>query len=672
MAALASEADILKLCQELNFTPAVIAEVEADCLTDRSELFDRLNYLSSRITNSSEQTKLKLAKKLIRGLLEGTPAKLHWQNNEFLLYLRDNLSLNETELQLLWILYLRQSSPELDFLNMGISGLADELYILEACFAMPAEKTGEVLLRDSLLSRTGLLEPVGDTMQLPARVLMAIAGSISITAFQAESFRKDTAPVYDLASFDLNAIDIKIMLALLKSEGPANILLYGKPGCGKTEAARSLIRAAGLDILHVPVHSTGGRHSRLTRLRYADYFAQGSGLIIDEAELILNIAVKFMAFESDSTPSKSVLNTYLDSSRSKTIWILNDTNHLHESTMRRFNFRLQFDKLSRKQRSHALDLIIRKHGIESLISPEMAEQLLSDENLSPGVLNQMAHALVQASKVSPAQDSGKIIARLLASNRQPDKPLEEESKVHTAYSLEALNLSVDPNQIVQSLKSFLSSPRSPRNGVNLLFYGIPGTGKTEFARYLSHCLSRDLIIKRGSDLLGMYVGSTEQSIAAAFKQAQQNEAVLLIDEADTFFQSRVEARQTYEISRTNEFLNQMENHNTVLICCTNLIDTFDQAALRRFAMKLEFKALQAAQTPILFQTYFSSLCEAMPDAEEISRAIGSLDNLTPGDFRNVERRVLLGQGNVTWDVLVGELREEIRSKARGSVRPIGF
>ncbi|MFZ5627971.1 MAG: AAA family ATPase [Spirochaetota bacterium] len=672
IALIASEADILEVCENLHFPQTAIAEIKADGLTDRSELFDRLAYLTPRITGSKDYTKLKLARKVIQHLLQEQSARLQWRNNGFLQYLKANLSLNETELQLLWVLYLRQSNSELDFLNIGISDLADELYVLNTCFGMPPGETAEILLRDSVLNKTGLIEPVGDTVRMPARVLMAIAGNISIAAFQAEHFRPDTNPVYSLDSFDLNPIDVQIMLGLLKSEGPANILLYGKPGCGKTEAARSLIRAAGLDILHVPVHATGGRHSRLTRLRYADHFSEGSALIVDEAELILNNSIKFIAFESDSTPAKSVLNTYLDSSISKTIWILNDTNHLHESTMRRFHFKLHFDKLSRRQRSHALELIVQKHGIETLITSNMKNKILAEENLSPGLLNQIAHALVQARKYSPHESSDAIISRLLSSNRRQDRMKPEENTVHAAYNLGALNLSIEPAQMVESLARFLSQSRKPRNGINLLFHGPPGTGKTELARYLANHLSRDLIIKRGSDLLGMYVGSTEQSIAAAFKQAQQDEAIMLIDEADTFFRSRVDARQAYEISHTNEFLNQMENHNTILICCTNLIDSFDPAALRRFAMKVEFKPLRSDQRLLLFQEYFRSLIPDVPDVAPLAQALADLENLTPGDFRNVERRIAIWRGNVTWQHLVNELRSENQIKRRGSIRSIGF
>lgn len=670
LGALASEEDILHLCQELQFPTEVQEQVKAECLSDRSELFDRLAYLSPRVTGSKDHTKLKLAHNLIANLSSKINAKLRWQDNIFLNYLSDNLGLRPIELQLLWVFYLRQSSRELDFLNMGVSDMADDLYILEACFGMDSQIVGELLLRDSALSNTGLLETSGETVRLPARVILAIAGHISIPAFQTENFIRDSASSYELNSFDLNPIDIHIMLALLRGEGPANILFRGQPGCGKTEAARSLIRAAGLDVLHVPVQATGGRNSRLTRLRYADYFAQKCGIIVDEAELILNSAVRFIGYETDSTPSKSVLNTYLDSSKSKTIWILNDTNNLHESTMRRFQFKLHFDKLSRKQRDHALDLIVRKHGIEALVTPETANRMLSEEHLSPGLLNQIAHALVKTREETQETPSSAIIDRLLWSNRPNDAKPVDECTVEESYTLDALNLSVPVESVIQTLKNFLAQPQKPRFGLNLLFHGIPGSGKTGFARYLAHHLHRDLIIKRGSDLLGMYVGSTEQAIAAAFKQAQNSEAILLIDEADTFFGARESARQKYEISHTNEFLNQLENHNTIVICCTNMLDHFDQASIRRFHERVEFKPIPKEKLGNVFLTCFSDILTAIPRPADLDQALRTLTNITAGDFRNIEKRLRLRGSAVSFADILEQLESETAVKRRSA--PIGF
>ncbi len=69
--------------------------------------------------------------------------------------------------------------------------------------------------------------------------------------------------------------------------------------------------------------------------------------------------------------------------------------------------------------------------------------------------------------------------------------------------------------------------------------------------------------------------STITHSAVAFSEARDRQAVLLIDEADTFLAPRAAAARTYEVSQVNEFLKQMEQHTGILVCCTNLLDRLD-------------------------------------------------------------------------------------------------
>lgn len=105
----------------------------------------------------------------------------------------------------------------------------------------------------------------------------------------------------------------------------------------------------------------------------------------------------------------------------------------------------------------------------------------------------------------------------------------------------------------------------------LCLYGPPGTGKTAFAHYLAKQLAKPLIIKRASDLLSPYIGETEMAVAAAFNQATKQQAILLIDEVDSFLQDRSKARQSWEVSMVNELLTQLEAFDGVFIASTNLM-----------------------------------------------------------------------------------------------------
>jgi SpoVK/Ycf46/Vps4 family AAA+-type ATPase len=91
-------------------------------------------------------------------------------------------------------------------------------------------------------------------------------------------------------------------------------------------------------------------------------------------------------------------------------------------------------------------------------------------------------------------------------------------------------------------------------GMNLLFYGSPGTGKSELARYVARTLNRELICKRSSDLLDQYVGMTERNLAEAFFEAESQEPLLVMDEVDSILAGRDGAQHTWEVSFTNELL----------------------------------------------------------------------------------------------------------------------
>src|SRR5690606_22942609 len=104
-------------------------------------------------------------------------------------------------------------------------------------------------------------------------------------------------------------------------------------------------------------------------------------------------------------------------------------------------------------------------------------------------------------------------------------------------------------------------------------------------------LDRPLMIRRASDLVSKYVGETEQNMAAMFAEAEAEKAVLLLDEADSFLQDRRGAHRTYEVTEVNEMLQGMERFNGIFVCTTNLLESLDQAALRRFTFKIRFMPL---------------------------------------------------------------------------------
>ena len=241
------------------------------------------------------------------------------------------------------------------------------------------------------------------------------------------------------------------------------------------------------------------------------------------------------------------------------------------------------------------------------------------------------------------------------------------------YDVSALNIHPSPETIIDSVEQFLEGaswdePR-PGNGLNLLFWGLPGTGKTEFARYLAHRLGTELIVKRASQLLNCFVGETEKNIARAFQEAARDRAILFLDEADSFFAERQNSRQSWEVTQTNELLQQMEQFPGVLICCTNLLGGLDRAALRRFAFKIEFKPLASATRLSVYTRYFRDLAPVSPTQLERLQAV---EGLTFGDILAVHKRLRFSRAPLEHATILSELELEADYRDPGKGNRMGF
>jgi len=144
----------------------------------------------------------------------------------------------------------------------------------------------------------------------------------------------------------------------------------------------------------------------------------------------------------------------------------------------------------------------------------------------------------------------------------------------------------------------------------------------------------------------MWIGQSEKNIARMFEEAEQNEAVLLLDEADSFLRERRSARASWEVTQVNELLTQMESFTGIFICSTNLMDSFDEASLRRFDLKVRFDTLTAEQRWEMFKQVLMDGGSQIPESEDDLQSLKTrvqehLEGVTPGDFAMVLRKIRL-------------------------------
>jgi len=128
-------------------------------------------------------------------------------------------------------------------------------------------------------------------------------------------------------------------------------------------------------------------------------------------------------------------------------------------------------------------------------------------------------------------------------------------------------------------------------GLNALFSGHPGTGKTMAAEVIANQLLLDLYKIDLSQVVSKYIGETEKSLNSIFQEAQASNAILFFDEADALFGKRSEvkdAHDRYANIEVSYLLQKMEEYDGIAILATNLRKNIDEAFLRRMQFIIDF------------------------------------------------------------------------------------
>ncbi len=430
-----------------------------------------------------------------------------------------------------------------------------------------------------------------------------------------------------------------------------NVLVYGPPGTGKTEFCKALAARLEASLYVVGEQDGNGRepsrHERLQELQLAQRLLaenHRSILLFDEMEDLLSsqgtlVAALFGSRGFAGLPaegSKVFMNRLLEETSVPVLWTSNAARQTSPVLLRRMMFALELGQPPPRVRARIWARYLAHHGIES--AEEDANALAREFEVTPGVASGVtAAARLGGATMTEVRRGVRALAQVMSGRKAPAQRTPQN------FDPALIRADVDPVLLVDRLAG------TGARHFSLCLQGPPGTGKSAFVRHLAERLGLEVMQKRASDLMGMYVGETEKQIANAFAEASDAEAFLVFDEADSLLADRRLAQRNWEVSQVNEMLTWMESHPFPFACTTNFGDRLDSATLRRFTFKIALGYLAPEQAAAAFHLHFGI---------EPASAVGTLATLTPGDFAVVRRKAeilgCLGERQALADMLRAE------------------
>jgi ATP-dependent 26S proteasome regulatory subunit len=383
-----------------------------------------------------------------------------------------------------------------------------------------------------------------------------------------------------------------------RSAAASSMLVYmqGSYGCGRKAAAEALCRASQLKLIHVDLESVLGHQAvsadAAIALIVREGLLQRGALHIEDFDLLLA--------DDKTTLRKKLLR---ELSRSKGLIFLAGATSWEP---RGETGESEFIALEFPRTDYPARVELWRKELAGLVSPDFDFGILANKfRLTGGQI----------------KDSVTTARRLAMWREGESRGIEavdiyEACRVHSSRKLSSLGRKIKPHHAwedivlpedrLQQLREICNSMKyrslvfdqwgfdrklSLGKGLNILFAGPSGTGKTMAAEIMAGELGLDLYKIDLSTVVSKYIGETEKNLARIFSEAETSNAILFFDEADALFGKRSEVRDShdrYANIEINYLLQKMEEHEGVVILATNFRKNMDDAFVRRMHFTVEF------------------------------------------------------------------------------------
>jgi SpoVK/Ycf46/Vps4 family AAA+-type ATPase len=449
------------------------------------------------------------------------------------------------------------------------------------------------------------------------------------------------------------------------SNRPLRFYFQGRPGTGKRQAAEAVAGQLGVPLLSVAT-------DRLLA-------APGGGALLKLLfrESLLHRAVLYIsALDSAATldgaakvaPDLRVPELLAALGRHEGITILAGQGPWRPQTGATFGVKaLTFSVLGFTESVACWKAELEHRGVA--VDPEALRQLASRFRLSTGQIKNAAAAGVINSQWMQAAGESALTPERPAGSAVPDHVVSAltlddlcgAAREQCGHELERLTAKVQPHYTwddiilppdqLAHLREICAQAEyravvygewgfdrklSLGKGLNMLFVGPPGTGKTMAAEVIANELQLDLYRIDLSQVVSKYIGESEKNLDRIFTAAANSNAILFFDEADALFGKRSEVRDSHDRYANIEIsylLQKMEEYQGISVLATNLRQNLDDAFMRRVQAVVEFPFPDAEYRRRIWSGMFPREAPLNDDvdfkllAQEVQLAGGNIKNM---------------------------------------------
>lgn len=471
------------------------------------------------------------------------------------------------------------------------------------------------------------------------------------------------------------------LLPMLADDCQGNVLhLTGKYESGKLDIAVFLSKKRNRELLQIDVAAIP--YSNIKE------FILLNELILREAKLrtadIYYSNFKILFEESKSQEKQALFSVITDFDGLVTI---DECNTLNENTLvkNKNNYYLSLKGLSNQHRASIWnDLLIKQNTI---IDENELIRLSDRFRFSPGQIYSAMKIAEQLTSMKRSRSTKPDLDLLYEACRLTiNQKLNKHAKrISTLYGWDDLILNKDElfqlkqlvNTVLNRNKVFstwgFGNKLSLGKGINALFTGLPGTGKTMAAEIIANNLGIELYKIDLSSVISKYIGETEKNLSKIFQEAETSSAILFFDEADALFGKRTEISNSHDRYANIEvayLLQRMEEYEGITILATNLRKNIDDAFSRRLSFIINFPFPEEEERRKIWQKIWPN---NIPLSEDLDlKFMAETFKLAGGNIKNIALSASFlaaaEECNVEMQHLLIATKQELKKLGRSCVR----